>query len=263
MIYGTPADEAAKGAVEIEVNGRDYTLTGCVGSAPVRGYYLEGNEANDTGEPQGFLVNQPSDAVTEPHYHETNQFQVFVGGSGRFGKFDVAPLSVQYANGHSPYGPIVSGPEGIDYFTLRARWDPGAKYMPASRDKLIKGNQRQRLAPNIKVSSPEELARRFGAEFEIVIDAEGDGLVAYIGRFGPKATVCVPVARNSGGQYWVVVNGTMSHEGDGQTFPRLSCLFATADHPPTLVTAGDEGMEMLILQFPKKNFVGMATEPVE
>ena len=154
MILGKSADEAAKGMALVEVNGRDYALTGYVGALPVRSYYLEGNEKNDNGEPQGFLVDQPPDSVTEPHFHETNQFQVFVNGSGYFGKLDIASLLVQYANGHSPYGPIVSRSEGIRYFTLRARWDPGAKYMPASRKKLIEGNQRQRLSPQIKVSEP-------------------------------------------------------------------------------------------------------------
>ncbi len=256
MIYGKTTDEAADGAAMVEVNGRDYILAGYVGAAPVRGYYLEGNEANDTGEPQGFFVHQPADAVTEPHFHETNQFQVFVGGSGTFGKHDALPLTVQYANGHSPYGPIVAGPDGIDYFTLRARWDPGAKYMPGSRDKLIKGNQRQRLVPGIERSAPEDLARRFGAEFEIVLDAEGDGLVAYMARFGPEASACVPEASNSGGQYWLVTGGTMML--DGKSYGHLSCLFVTADEPPTIIGAGSEGMEMLVLQFPEKNLVGMA-----
>ena len=165
MILGKSADEAAKGMELVEVNGRNYALTGYVGAMPVRGYYLEGNEKNDNGEPQGFLVEQPPNSVTEPHFHETNQFQVFVSGSGCFGKLDIIPLFVQYANGHSPYGPIVSRSEGMRYFTLRARWDPGAKYMPASSKRLIKGNQRQRLSPQVKVSKPEELTRRFGVEF--------------------------------------------------------------------------------------------------
>jgi hypothetical protein len=256
MFYGKSTEQAAEGAELVEVNGRDYVLTGYVGAAPVRGYYQEGNEDNDTGEPQGFLVHQPADAVTLPHFHETNQFQVIVGGSGRFAKQDVAPLTVQYANGHSPYGPIVSGPEGIDYFTLRARWDPGAKYMPASRDKLIKGNQRQRLATGIMISEPDVLAKRFGVEFEIVMDAEGDGLVGYMARFGPNATAGAPSASGSGGQYWVVVNGTMVR--DDIDYPRLSCLFVTADEPPSIIEAGDQGLEMLVLQFPEKNLVGLA-----
>ena len=258
MIDGKATDEAAKGAAEIDVLGQTYRLTGFVGAAPVRGTYVEGNEANDTGGPQGFLVEQPAGAVTAPHFHETNQFQVFVGGSGSFGKHALAPLTVQYANGHSPYGPVAAGPDGLDYFTLRARWDPGAKYMPRSRGKLIKGNQRQRLVAGIPTDSTDDLKRRSGADFEMFLMAEDDGLAGFLGRLGPGASACVPSVPKSGGQYWVVVGGSMMLEG--RSYPRLSCLFATADQPPTIVAAGDGGLELLVLQFPEKNLVGLAAD---
>ena len=38
MILGKSANEAAKGMALVEVNGRDYALTGYVGTAPVHGY---------------------------------------------------------------------------------------------------------------------------------------------------------------------------------------------------------------------------------
>jgi len=258
MIYGVPADEAAANAADIDVNGRQYRLTGCVGAAPVRGFYLEGNEANDTGEPQGFLVHQPAGAVTNPHFHETNQFQVFVRGRARFGKQDIEPLTVQYANGHSPYGPIVAGDDGIEYFTLRARWDPGAKYMPGARDRLIKGNQRQRLAAGIPADAPDDLAGRFGVDFETVMSAEADGLAAWIGRFGRGASAAVPSMPNSGGQYWIVTGGELLLAG--ARYPRLSCLFATPDEQAVKFTAGDGGLEILVLQFPEKNLVVLAAD---
>ena len=70
----------------IDVLGESYELTSLIGNAPVRGTYIEGNEVNDNNLPQGFLVKQPGGSITKPHFHEHNQFQVFVGGSGRFGK---------------------------------------------------------------------------------------------------------------------------------------------------------------------------------
>ena len=172
MLYGKSARDAATDTRVVQVNSRDYILSGYVGASPVRGYYLEGNEVNDNGEPQGFLVEQPPGAVTLPHFHETNQFQVVVGGAGHFGKQAAMPLSLQYANAHTPYGPIISGDEGIVYFTLRAKWDPGAKYMPASRDKLIKGNQRSKLISGIEVGPASALAGRPGVLAETVITPE-------------------------------------------------------------------------------------------
>lgn len=76
---------------------------------------MDGNEANDNGLPQGFLVEQPPHSVTPPHFHEVNQFQVFGGGGCKIGKHDAAPISVHYANGHTPYGPISAGEDGFDW----------------------------------------------------------------------------------------------------------------------------------------------------
>ena len=49
---------------------------------------------------EGYLV--APGAVTPAHFHEPNQFQVFVEGHGRIGAHPVTPLTVQYANGHTP-----------------------------------------------------------------------------------------------------------------------------------------------------------------
>ena len=57
MILGKSAEEAARYLATVEVNGRDYELTSYIGAMPVRGYYLTGNEKNDNGLPQGFLVD--------------------------------------------------------------------------------------------------------------------------------------------------------------------------------------------------------------
>ena len=35
-------------------------------------------------------------------------------------------------------------------------------------------------------------------------------------------------------------------------YPKLSFLFITADEAPMVVDASEEGMEMLVLQFPEK-----------
>ncbi|NKC14129.1 MAG: hypothetical protein GKR94_18685 [Gammaproteobacteria bacterium] len=69
------------------VTGQTYELTGLSGSVPparhlpLRGIYVKENEVNDHQLPQGFLVRQPPHSVTQPHFHATNQFQIFVGGS--------------------------------------------------------------------------------------------------------------------------------------------------------------------------------------
>jgi hypothetical protein len=220
MLHQRSAEEARQYRRAIQVNGHEYVLSAYVGAAPVRGTYVDGNEVNDNALPQGFLVEQPPASVTPPHFHEVNQFQV-----------------------------VVAGAEGLTYFTLRAAWDPGAKYMPKSRDRLKKGHQRQKLGRPVTPATPETLRALSAPETLTLIDREEDGMAAWLMRIAPGAAAPIPDPADGGGQYHVVVTGSLLR--DGAEMPRLSCLFATTDEPAYEACAGAEGLEMLVLQFPK------------
>ena len=230
----------------VDVHGQKYLLREFVGAVPRRGTYVEGNEASDNGLPQGFLVSQPPGSVTPPHFHETNQFQVFVGGSGRLGKRRADPVTVQFAGGHTPYGPIAAEDRGIQYFTLRQAWDPGAKYLPAMRSRLVRGHQRQRLAPRLERPDSASLAELAAPQFEILIAPEADGLGAELVRLGPGMR-CTRTC-GGGGQYQVVIAGALGQ--GGEELPPLSCRFATPDARECEIEAGPEGLALLALQFP-------------
>jgi hypothetical protein len=249
MLFATPTSEAEKKQCEVHVNGHDYVLREYVGSMPLRGKYVEGNETNDNGMPQGFLVYQPPGSVTPPHFHETNQFQVFVDGTGSMGKYAAAPLTVQYASGHTPYGPIVAGEEGVRYFTLRQQWDPGAKYMPQSRGKLKKGNQRSRIKANILVHDDTARAVRKTVGVESIFEGELDGLSAGIYYLGEYDNLTLPSPSVTGGQYLVVASGVMMY--DGKLFDRWSTIYVTPDEEAFEVQAGSEGLDLLLLEFPR------------
>lgn len=248
MLIATSTAEAKQNQRQVHVNGHDYTLSEYVGAAPLRGVYVEGNEVNDNGMPQGFLVEQPPGSVTLPHFHETNQFQVFVDGIGSMGKHAAKPLTVQYANGHTPYGPIKASETGVKYFTLRQRWDPGAKYMPGSRDKLVKGNQRTRIKGNIPLTTDNERAGFATPAIETIFEREADGMAAWLYRFGSGARAPMPDAAGTGGQYLVIAAGELQH--GGETYEKWSTLFVTADEPAPTLTASSAGLDLLVLQFP-------------
>lgn len=245
MILGSSASVAAGRRKPIDVHGQTYFLSGYVGYTPVRGTYVEGNESNDDGQPQGFLVEQPPGSVTPPHFHEVDQFQVFVGGDGRIGKHDARPVSVHFAAGHTPYGPIVAGESGVSYFSLRAGFDPGAKYMPAQRSKLRPGPRRFRLSEPVAAEAPD----RVTADSQSLIQAEPDGLEARIVRLKRDGRTSLPAPSSGAGQYLVVISGSLVQERE--RFEPLSCLFVTADEPPMTAIAGPDGLELLVLQFPK------------
>jgi hypothetical protein len=249
MLLATSAAEAMERARQVEVNGRQYTLAEYVGAAPKRGIYVAGNEVNDNGLPQAFLVIQPPGAVTPAHFHEPNQFQVFVEGDGRIGAHPTTPLTIQYANGHTPYGPIVASDTGVKYFTLRQRWDPGAKYLPASRNKLVMGNQRARVKGGLRESSEEDRKARKDQAIDTVFSREVDGLAGWLHRMGPGHACSLPDPADGGGQYLLVISGALV--ADGKELARLSAVFISPDEPAFEAVAGRDGLDLLVLQFPR------------
>jgi hypothetical protein len=248
MPIATSTAEAMQNQRQVHVNGHDYTLSEYVGAAPLRGKYVEGNEKNDNGLPQGFLVEQPPGSITLPHFHETNQFQVFVDGIGSMGKHAAEPLTVQYANGHTPYGPIKASETGVKYFTLRQRWDPGAKYMPGARDKLEKGNQRTRIKANIPLTTSDAQRALTDVAIDTIFEREDDGMAAWIYRVAPDRDVTTPDPTGTGGQYLVVAAGELSL--GSKTYDRWSTIFVTGEEPAPTITATDKGLDLLVLQFP-------------
>jgi hypothetical protein len=248
MRLATSAADAMRRSRQIEVNGREYTLAEYVGAVPKKGIYVEGNEVNDNGLPQAFLVIQPPGAVTPAHFHEPNQFQVFVEGDGRIGAHPTTPLTVQYANGHTPYGPIVASDAGVRYFTLRQSWDPGAKYLPASREKLVRGNQRARVKSGLGASTEAQRIERSTTTIDAVFAPEPDGLAGWLYRLGPKGACSLPDPVASGGQYLLVVSGSMI--SDGTEYGRHSVAFISQEEAAFPLVAGATGLDLLVLQFP-------------
>jgi hypothetical protein len=102
--------------------------------------------------PNAYLIKQEPHSMIRPHYHHASQFQVIVAGSGRIGRHDVRPLTLHYAGQQTGYGPLVAGPDGLWYFTLRAVTESGAWFLPESAkaaDRDIPKTQ-MTIAPRIR-----------------------------------------------------------------------------------------------------------------
>lgn len=250
MLISTDARTAAKNDTVSMVDDQAYTGREYIGSAPKPGTPGYGQEVGgEEGAPQAYLVMQPAHSVTRPHFHQTNQFQVFVNGGGAVGKLRADPLTVQYAGANTPYGPIQAEAEGVDYFTLRQRWDSGAKYLPEKSDMLVKGAQRQIVGG--KAAGDAAILPEKGAEpcRETLIEPAEDGLFAEWLGVAPGGKATLPDAGAGGGQYHVVVSGALRR--DDKELPRLSIEFASPDEGAVEVEAGTNGLGLLLLRFPK------------
>jgi hypothetical protein len=196
--------------------------------------------------PVAFRVEQDPDTVSEPHFHQANQFQVFVEGDGFLGKTKVGEVTVQYAGAYTPYGPIVAGPRGVAYMTLRNGWDPGALFMPGARDRLKRFAKKPRAIVTSTVVDAEPVTGRAREE---LIAPGPDGLAAACLRLAAGETFTGPDPSSGGGQYWVGLAG--ADINPATPLPRLACLFVGPDERPHAVTAGPAGLQLLVLQFPR------------
>jgi hypothetical protein len=245
MLISTHTETAKQTEAIYIVDDQPYKGREYIGSAPKPGTPGYGQDVVGEEVPQAYLVFQPPHSVTRPHFHQTNQFQIFVEGGGTVGKLRVDPLTVQYAGGNTPYGPIMAEAEGIRYFTLRQTWDSGAKYLPANRNLLVKGRQRQVVG----VKENKMTAETSGANTETLIEATADGLFAQNIVLTPKAKYSLPDTAEGGGQYHVVVSGSLTRNGG--TLPPLSVEFAPCDEGVVEIEAGPDGLELLLARFPK------------
>jgi hypothetical protein len=192
---------------------------------------------------QAFLVQQDPNWVTPSHFHVEQQFQVVVAGYGAIGRHDVKPLCVHYAAPQTAYGPIVAGPEGVSYLTLRKSGDTGAWYLhkPGSRERMQPGLKREQQhgAPEGKVDA-DTLAGLTSTTTEVLIEPRADGLAAHLVRLAPGQSHTLAAQHTHGGRFYVVTQGAA--EVAGEQASSLAVAFAGADEQPAL-RAGPGGAE--------------------
>ena len=188
-------------------------------------------------QPQAFLVEMPDPgAVIPPHFHREDEFQIVVAGGGSLGKHALAGTVVHFADAYTPYGPIRVGPVGLTFFTLRARADAGAQYMPESRASMLRKARRSIAA----VVPPDGGTGPLWAPHD-------DGLAAWSVRLAPGAILAHPPG--DGARYYLVLDGDLVHEDD--ELPCWSCVWADGHAARPRLRAADAGAHLVVAQFPR------------
>src|SRR5271154_6867468 len=91
-----------------------------VGVKSGRALYYFGEWHSAARGPQGFLNESGAGSQIRPHFHHENQFQVFFGSRGAtFQRRAIPRLLLHYSEAGTAYGPISSGDETLNFFTLR------------------------------------------------------------------------------------------------------------------------------------------------
>ena len=202
--------------------------------------------------PIAYLVEQGPRHELRAHFHEADQFQIFVNGNGRIGGHGATPGMGHFVGPFSGYGPIVGGEEGVAYMTLRNTWDPGAQFLPENLER-IRAKRSSRREVTFQVPAPVDDIE-LGALREMsvlpLIVPQPDGLTASSYVLPPGACATGPDAAEGGGQFWLVMAGQMLDPEQGRPLQRLSMAFVRPDDPPYVAKAGSGGLHVVLLQFP-------------
>jgi rubredoxin len=209
-------------------------------------YFLQ--PPKGTRLPQAFLVENTPHRHLRTHYHDVDQFQVIVSGDGTLGRHAVRPYTIHFARAHTPYGPITAGDEGLAWLTIRARRDAeGAQFLPEKREALLHAAER-----NPWQLSQEPVFAPFDAAVSLqpvpgIHDERG--LAAHALRMKPHANTCAPDPAATGGQYLIVLRGSVLRDGTEQR--ALTIGYVAPEDGPLALTAGAQGMDGLVLDFPR------------
>ena len=192
--------------------------------------------------------------ISNAHFHEVDQFQVIMEGSGEFGRHHVQPYYVHFSRAHTPYGPLHSAKEtGWGFIVLRSRFDPGAQRFPWAMDKLKQIPDRQPWQVTAKATFP---ARTEGVCVQDVPEIKDErGLFTKTIAMGPNTRTMTPDRLGGDGQYVVVVKGSLIHEGTERQAPTV--VFVARDEPPIEIKAGAQGLEAIVMNFPKPGARGV------
>ena len=206
--------------------------------------------AQGTRLPQAFLIEYATEKVLRLHFHDVDEFQVVLAGSGRLGPHLLFPCVVHFARAHTGYGPVVAGPKGLSFLTLRARRDSaGPQLLPERRDALMAVAGRQPWQVTSIASFANSTADVPLSIHSMPAVRSAQGLAAYTVSAQPHIEGAMPAANGSAGQYVTVLDGSAWINGVEHAAVALG--FVKANEPPLLFTAGSRGFKALVFNFPQ------------
>jgi hypothetical protein len=197
--------------------------------------------------PMIYLVDQEPNSAIQTHFHQVDQYQVVIGGNGAMGREPLGPITVHYTNAYTGYGPLASGSAGLQYLTIRNRWDPGLRPLPEAKDELPPAGtvkQRQRTTKPAPPLSSEVLSALDAPQIREVMEEPESGSRAWMLAIPPAGSAPSPASVATDRVLVVCAGSLAGTEANGLH----SCHFIPAGEA-VMLSAGDEGVDVLILQF--------------
>ena len=205
--------------------------------------------------PQATMSDLNANEAIVPHFHGVTMFQLFVAGHGTIGSRGqvLEPLTVQFKDHHTAYGPVTAGPQGLSFVALRmytGNSEPTYLKNPGAREKLEPSRRRNLTAGPVKFSVEPLMQARTEAVWETVFEETDDGMAAQLVRLGAGMTANGPDPKRAGGYYVFVGNGSLIHAGEELAL--WSMVVVEPKEEKFELRAGPKGVEALVLQYPRE-----------
>jgi hypothetical protein len=204
--------------------------------------------------PQATMSELQANESVVPHFHGVSMFQLFIAGYGTIGNQgkELKPLTIQFKDHHTAYGPIVAGPQGLCFVALRmytGNSEPVYLSEPGYRERLKPSKRRNLTSPQVHFSIEPVMQHRTEVVWETMLQGD-DGMHAQVVRLGAGMKVPGPDPKIAGGYYVFVGNGSIVH--GGETLPKWSMVVVENTEAEFEICAGDKGLEALVLQYPRE-----------
>ena len=213
-----------------------------------RTHFMKPDPNSDVDYPQAFLAEGTAGRMLRSHFHFVDQFQVIWNGGGTLGAHPLAFGTVHFSRAYTPYGPIRYSDQGLGFITLRAHRDPGAQYMPDARAELDAVQNRKpwqiTAMPDFDLT-PGESGVAMKA-LDGMQDERGLAAFSLVMKPGTQAWSIDP--SKGDGQYILVMKGGIMHQGEHKK--SLTVIWVDRHDKPFHFTAGPEGAQILILNYP-------------
>lgn len=210
-----------------------------------------GKTSGRGGGPEAFVVRVEAGDEIGAHFHSVNQFQVFAAGDGAmFQRKPIPQRMLHYTDAHTAYGPFGPGPKSFfEFFTLRPEPSSITGFMPESRHRRHREGPHRSREVDVSRAMPEKRRTASDGVLQELIPPESGGLAACLLSVGPGLELAEPDLPPGGGQYHLVIDGTLGL-GD-QHHGKDALAWRPAGAPwPAYVGSGEGLSHLLVVQFP-------------
>ncbi|MFM0487663.1 hypothetical protein [Paraburkholderia graminis] len=218
-------------------------------------YFGPRSSSSSAPGPQATMSELRAHETIVPHFHGVSMFQCFIAGSGTLGarKQVIEPLTVQFKDHHTAYGPIISGAQGLSFVAMRmytGNSEPVYLDKPGYRDRLEPSKRRHLTSEPVRFSTAPVMQSRTEAVWETLFQDVEDGMHAQVVRIGAGMSVQGPDPRAAAGYYVFVGNGSLLH--NDEELPLWSMVVVEPNEEKFELRAGEFGLEALVLQYPRE-----------